>query len=93
MRSSRSRASSPITGPMSVDGVGRIAEPQPRPARRTDASISASGRLLRHVKGARSAEQRWPAEPNAEAMTSSIDLLLEGGGVDEHAVQPAGLGE
>ncbi len=41
----------------------------------------------------RSAEQRWPAERKAEAITSSVDLLGQRGGVDDHGIDAAGLGD
>jgi hypothetical protein len=41
----------------------------------------------------RSAEQRWPAERKAEAMTSSLTCSGKRGGIHDHGIDAAGLGD
>ena len=86
------RASASMTGPMSVAGSAgspttRAASAPFRP------SISCVGGVLRQDTACAGPSSAGRREPKAEAMTSSMHLFAQRGGVDEHGVQAAGLGD
>ena len=89
--SSLSLASASITGPTWVAGSRGSPTFSSRAAPLSMSSIASATSSCR--QRSRSAEQRWPAERKADAITSSIDLLGQRGGVDDHGIDAAGLGD